>query len=498
MTSSKSHVPQDAEDQSLFTAFTTYMGFIVLFFFGHLRDTFGKLTGRSRFRDELLVKHVDEAPLLDPQGGAFYVRRLKHRMQDCFFRPISSRPGAWIDVMEQRVDDNGVRMETTGETKRCLNLGSYNYLGFADDWDSTCGEQVHAALKIYGPASCSAQGDAGAMSVHRELEEVVANFVGKPAAVVFNMGYNTNQLTLPAIAQAGSLLISDKLNHTSIVNGCRASGAKVMAFKHNMADDLERVVRKAIIEGRGKPGEVYRPWTKIIVVVEGIYSMEGEVCDLRAIVDVAKKYKCYTYVDEAHSIGALGKTGRGICEHAGVHPDEIDILMGTFTKSFGGMGGYIAGSQELIDYLRGASAGLLYSASLSPVVAEQVLRAFQIIQGEDGTTVGRDRLRAIKDNANYFRTKLKQMGCSVLGDDDSPIVPMMLFHSTKIAAFSREALDRDLAVVVVGAPAVPIYGGRVRFCISAAHTKEDLRMALKKISEITKVLNLRYTRSIFG
>mmetsp|Transcript_4121 Transcript_4121/g.8913 ORF Transcript_4121/g.8913 Transcript_4121/m.8913 type:complete len:519 (-) Transcript_4121:251-1807(-) len=496
--SRKSLIPADAEDQSIFTALTTYMGYIVLFFFGHLRDTFGKITGRSRFRDELLTRHFDEAPLLEPGGPAFYVRRLKHRIQDCFFRPINSRPGAWIDVMEQRVGADGVHMEITGETKHCLNLGSYNYLGFADDWDNTCGESVHASLDFYGPATCSSMADAGTMRVHRELEEEVARFVGKPAALVFNMGFNTNALTLPAIARPGSLIISDKLNHTSIVNGCRDSGAKTTAFKHNDIVDLERVIRASIIEGRGKPGEVYRPWTMIMVVVEGIYSMEGELCNLRGVVDVAKKYKCYTYVDEAHSIGALGETGRGICEHAGVNPDEVDILMGTFTKSFGGMGGYIAASKDLIDYIRATSAGAVYSASLSPVVAQQVLTAFRIITGEDGTTVGRDRLRAIRENANFFRHSLKKMGCSVLGDDDSPIIPMMLFHSTKIAAFSREAYDRNLAVVVVGAPAVPIYGGRVRFCISAAHTKEDLKMALKKIKEISKVLNLRYTQSMFG
>ncbi|GBG32941.1 5-aminolevulinate synthase, mitochondrial [Hondaea fermentalgiana] len=491
-------LPHDAEDQSIFTAITTYLGIAVIFFFGRLRDKFGTITGRSRFRDELLPKHANEAPLLDPYGAAFYARRIKFRVQDCFFRPVRGRPGTYIDVMKQTIDEDGIRLKTTGEVQACLNLGSYNYLGFADDWDATCGECVHGALRKYGPASCSAQSDAGTMNVHRKLEQVVADFVGKPAAVIFSMGYNTNQLVLPAIANAGSLIISDKLNHVSIVNGCRASGAKVIAFKHNNVDDLERTVRKAIIEGRGEADEPYQPWNKIIIAVEGIYSMEGEICDLRAIVDVAKKYKCYTYVDEAHSIGALGKTGRGVCEHTGVSPDEVDILMGTFSKSFNGMGGYIAGSRELIDHLRSRCAGMLYSSSLSPVVAEQVLTAFRIISGEDGTDIGRERLQAIKDNANYFRAGLKEIGCSVLGDDDSPVVPVMLFHYAKISAFSREALARRLAVVVVGAPAVPLYGSRVRFCLSAAHTREDLSIALAEIAEIARDLGIRYTRSAFG
>jgi len=496
----RSSVPPDAEDQSFFTAFTTYLGYVVLFFFGHLRDTFGRITGRSRFRGELFAKSADEAPLLDPHGQAFYVRRLKHRIQDCWDRPICSRPGAWIDVMDRQLDEHGLRLELTGSSTRCLNLGSYNYLGFADDWETTCGEPVREALKRFGVSCCSAQQDAGCMTVHKELEDFVARFVGKEAAMVFNMGYGTNQTGLPTIMGDGGLILSDKLNHTSIVNGCRAAGAKTRSFRHNDLQDLERVIQKALLEGRGGggPDSPYVPWKKILVAVEGIYSMEGEICNLRGVVDVAKKYKCYVYVDEAHSIGCLGKSGRGICEQVGVNPDEVDILMGTFTKSFGGMGGYIAGNKNLIDCLKSSCAGSLYGSNLSPVVAQQVLTAFRIICGEDGTEIGLQRLESIKSNANFFRNQLERMGCATLGDHDSPVIPIMLFNPTKIAAFSREALKRNLAVVVVGAPAVPIYGGRVRFCISAAHSKEDLKMALKKIREICKILNLRYTKSMFG
>ncbi len=494
-------VPQDAEAQSLFTAFTTYLGYVVLFFFGYLRDFFAKLTGKSRFRDELFPRSTSsaEAPLLDPQGPGFYVRRLKHRIQDCFNRPISSRPGAWIDVMNQKFSSSGPEMELTGGTTRCFNLGSYNYLGFADDWDSTCGKPVCEALEKYGVSAQSSLMDAGQMSIHHELEEFVADFVGKEAAVVFNMGYGTNSTTIPAIAGKGALIISDKLNHTSLVNGCRASGAKAKTFEHNDIENLERVLKEAIVEGQPTSDGKHKHWTKIIVMVEGIYSMEGEICNLRGVVDTCKKYKAYVYVDEAHSIGALGKTGRGVCEHTGVDPSEIDILMGTFTKSFGGMGGYIAGSQQLVDNIRSTSEGTLFGSNLSPTVAQQVLTAFHIIDGAEGTgTVGKERLAAIKDNSNYFRKQLKAIGCSVLGDEDSPVIPVMLFNPTKIGAFSRECLKRNLAVVVVGAPAVPIYGARVRFCISAAHTREDLKESLKKIREVCKILKIRYEKSIFG
>jgi serine palmitoyltransferase len=189
--------------------------------------------------------------------------------------------------------------------------------------------------------------------VHEELEREVAAFVGKPAAIVFGMGFATNSLTLPALMRGkGSLIISDALNHASIVAGVRGSGARVKVFRHNEPEHLERVLRAAIAEGQPR---THRPWTKILVVVEGIYSMEGEICRLPEIVAIKKKYRAYLYLDEAHSIGALGAGGRGVCEHLGVDPADVDILMGTFTKAFGSCGGYIAGDEQLIQYLRTVS-----------------------------------------------------------------------------------------------------------------------------------------------
>jgi len=490
--------PQDAEAQSFFTAITTYMGYIVLTVFGHIRDTFGKVTGITRFRDELIPRSSDEAPLVDPQGNLFYVRRLKFRIQDCFDRPIDGRPGAYIDVMDRSFAPNGKNLVINGKTSHCLNLGSYNYLGFADDWDNSCGKPVRDSLSKYGPSCMSAASDAGYMDIHDELERFVAHFVGKQSAVVFNMGYGTNSTAIPALVGKGSLIISDKLNHTSLVNGCRVAGGSTRAFEHNDMEELERVIRLALVEGQPTNDGSHKHWAKIIIMVEGIYSMEGEVCKLKQVVEIAKRYKCYTYVDEAHSIGALGASGRGVCESTGVDPADIDVLMGTFTKSFGGMGGYIAGDESLIRKIRSRCMGVLCGSNLSPVVAQQVLTSFQIIAGLDGTTMGRDKLKQIKDNSNYFRNELKRIGCSVLGDEDSPVIPVMLFNPTKIPAFSRECLKRNLAVVVVGYPAVPVYGARVRFCISAAHTREDLKSALKKIREVCKILNIRYEKSMFG
>eukprot|EP00300_Choanocystis_sp_HF-7_P024193 c25600_g1_i1.p1 GENE.c25600_g1_i1~~c25600_g1_i1.p1 ORF type:complete len:427 (-),score=10.69 c25600_g1_i1:138-1307(-) len=386
---------------------------------------------------------------------------------------------------------------THGRIQRCLNLGSYNYLGFADDWEPTCGEGVRESLARYATSTCASRLEGGDSEIHKELEKVVAEFVGKEDAVVFGMGYGTNSWNIPSLMGPGTLIISDELNHTSIVNGCRASGARTRTFKHNSAEALEHVLRDSIAEGQ--PGfPTHKQWIKILVIVEGIYSMEGEICKLPAILAVCKKYKAYLFVDEAHSIGAIGRSGKGVCDQTGVDPKQVDVLMGTFTKSFGGMGGYIAASKELCDYIRANSAGYVYSTSLSPVVCRQILEALRIIEGKDGTTLGQEKLESIRNNANYFRAELKKMGCGILGDNDSPIIPMLLYHPTKIAAFSRECLDRGLGVVVVGFPAVPLYASRARFCISAAHTKEDLKKALKSIKEVVKILNLRYEKSIFG
>jgi serine palmitoyltransferase len=341
----------------------------------------------------------------------------------------------------------------TPEERECLNLGSYNYLGFADDWHETCKPSVMAAAAAYPASMCTSFAEGGYTSLHRELERTVADFVGKPAAMVFNMGFATNSLGIPAFVGKGCLLISDSLNHSSIVTGARASGATVRVFAHNDADSLEALLRQSIVAGQERS---HRPWRKIVVIVEGIYSMEGDLCNLRDIARVTKKYRAYLYMDEAHSIGAMGRTGRGMCEQAGVDPADVDVLMGTFTKSFGAMGGYIAGSAALIAALRAASAGFLSDNAMSPIVCQQVLTTFRVIRGDDGTGVGAAKIRRLKDNANYFRARLTELGCEIIGDADSPIIPLMLYNPTKIAAFSRECLDRG----VRGQPGrLPLRGG---------------------------------------
>lgn len=337
--------------------------------------------------------------------------------------------------------------------------------------------------------------DFGGIKLHEELEECVARFVGKEAALIHSMGYNTNVVTLAALMGPGTLIISDNLNHTSIVNGARGSSAQIRVFRSNDIAHLEEVLREAIINGQPRH---HRAWKKILVVVEGIYSMEGAICKLKEIVHVAKKYKAYIYVDEAHSIGALGATGRGVCEYSDVDPADVDILMGTFTKSFSGMGGYIAGDRNIIEYLRAHSEGILYHNAMSPVITQQVITALKVIMGEDGTTIGREKIQRLISNSNYFRTELEKLGLHVYGDYDSPIIPVMIYFPAKIAAFSRECLKRGLAIVVVGFPATSVILSRARFCISAGHTKDDLNQALSIIKEVSQLMWMNYTRSSVG
>uniref|UniRef100_A0A6U4JLL5 serine C-palmitoyltransferase n=1 Tax=Hemiselmis andersenii TaxID=464988 RepID=A0A6U4JLL5_HEMAN len=468
-------------------ALTTYFGYAVLILFGYVRDSLEFMMS-CLYPSRFPAKAPDGYAPLFHDFQYFYTRRMYWRIQDCFNRPISSAPGAWIDVMNREKSADHSSMSVTEGVTTALNLSSYNYLGFAE-CDLEMRDEVVHAVRTYGVANCSSRTELGTTEVHRELEECIAGFVGKEAALVIGMGFATNSTVLPAIIGPGGLIISDELNHSSIVNGARGSGAKIKVFKHNSAESLEKILRESISEGQPR---TRRPWTKIIVVVEGLYSMEGEICNLKPIVEVCKRYRAYVYVDEAHSIGALGATGRGVLEHCGVEPEDVDIMMGTFTKSFGSVGGYIAGSRELVELLRRVCPGSTHACSMAPGCAKQATLALRMIMGADGTSKGRDKIEQLRRNANMFRVGLERMGCEVLGDMDSPVVPVMLYNPSKIPAFSRECLERKLAVVVVGFPATPLIKSRVRFCLSAAHSEEDLIAALKVVSEVSERVMIKY------
>lgn len=307
------------------------------------------------------------------------------------------------------------------------------------------------------------------------------------------MGFATNSLIIPSFVGKECLLISDELNHSSIVTGCRLSGATIKTIKHLNMKHLERVLRRSIAEGQPK---THRPWKKIILMLEGLYSMEGDIPDLVKVMELKRKYKFYLFIDEAHSIGAMGRTGRGVCEFRGISTEGVDLLMGTFTKSFGAAGGYIAGNKELIEYLKKTSISYQYAEPMPPFICQQIISSIQMICGTHPKCKdGANKLRAILDNSIYFSRRLKELGYVVLGEEGSPVVPVLIVHPCKLKMFSIECLKRGLAVVVVGYPATPLITSRARFCISASHTQQDLEFALKKLDEVGSLLNLKMGNS---
>nr|XP_033808011.1 serine palmitoyltransferase 2 isoform X1 [Geotrypetes seraphini] len=478
------------EETPMLVAVLTYMGYGILTLFGYLRD-FLRVWKIEKCHNATEREEQKEFVPLFQDFENFYTRNLYMRIRDSWNRPICSVPGAKMDVMERFTDDYNWTFKYTGKVIRgVINMGSYNYLGFAQN-AGVCEEAAAKVLKQYGAGVCSTRQEMGNLDKHAELEKLVARFLGVEAAINYGMGFATNSMNIPALVSKGCLILSDELNHASLVLGARLSGATIRIFKHNNMTSLEKLLRDAIVHGQPR---THRPWRKILIIVEGIYSMEGSIVRLPEVIALKKKYKAYLYLDEAHSIGALGPTGRGVVEYFGLNPKDVDIMMGTFTKSFGAAGGYIGGSKELIDYLGMHSHSTVYATSMSPPVAQQIICAMKSIMGEDGTSYGQNCVQQLAENTRYFRRRLMEMGFIIYGNSDSPIVPLMLYMPAKIGAFGREMLKRNIGVVVVGFPATPIIESRARFCVSAAHTREMLDIALKVIGEVGDLLQLKYSR----
>ncbi|KAI8619557.1 pyridoxal phosphate-dependent transferase [Chytriomyces sp. MP71] len=471
------------EKTPLLVLVSTYLSYFILIVCGHVRDFF-EFRFNPQATAHLRVKN-GYAPI-NSGFDTFYHRRLYTRIRDVFNRPITNVPGRTVTLLSRFSLDYNKSFQLTGETREVLNLSSYNYLGFAQN-EGPCADAVELAIHRYGVANGAARLDAGSSDLHYEAEALVARFMGKEASMIVSMGFATNSTTLPSLVSKGSLIISDELNHSSLVFGARVSGAAIRVFKHNDIADLERVLRDAISQGQPR---THRPWKKILVVVEGLYSMEGNICNLPGIVALKNKYKFYIYLDEAHSVGAMGPNGRGICDYFGIDPSNVDILMGTFTKSFGAAGGYLAASKAVIDHMRLTSHSNVYAESITPPILQQIITSMRIIMGEEHGADGRRRIQQLARNSKYFCSELKRMGFIVYGKD-SPVIPLLLCHPAKIPAFSREMLKRGIAVVVVGYPATPIITSRVRFCISAAHTMDDIKWALEQISEVGDLLCLK-------
>ncbi|XP_044291984.1 serine palmitoyltransferase 2 isoform X2 [Varanus komodoensis] len=371
------------EETPMLVAVLTYVGYGVLTLFGYLRDFLRYWKIEKCHNAAERQEQKDFVPLYQDFEN-FYTRNLYMRIRDSWNRPLCSAPGAKIDILERVSHDYNWTFTYTGKViKDVINMGSYNYLGFAEN-TGACHDAVSKVLLQYGTGVCSTRQEMGNLEKHEELETLLARFLGVESALVFGMGFATNSMNIPALVGKGCLILSDELNHASLVLGARLSGATIRIFKHNNMQSLEKLLKDAIVYGQPR---THRPWKKILIIVEGIYSMEGSIVRLPEVIALKKKYKSYLYVDEAHSIGALGPNGRGVVEYFGLNPEDVDIMMGTFTKSFGATGGYIGGKKELIDYLRVHSHSAVYATSCPPPVLEQIFASMKCIMGEDGTTL---------------------------------------------------------------------------------------------------------------
>ncbi|XP_034464050.1 serine palmitoyltransferase 3 [Hippoglossus hippoglossus] len=487
---SRQHRQEPFEQAPMYVAVMTYLGFGIVTLFGYFRDFLRAVGLEKCHQAQEREEQKDFVPLYQDFEN-FYNRNLYMRVRDNWNRPVCSLPGPVFDLMERVSDDYNWTFRFTGRTiHNAINMGSYNYLGFAENNEDFL-KTVADKISQYGVGVCSTRKEIGNLSIHEDLEKLVATFLGVESSMTFGMGFATNSMNIPALVGKGCLILSDELNHTSLILGARLSGATIRVYKHNNMHSLEKMLREAVCSGQPR---THRPWKKILIMVEGIYSMEGSVVRLPEIIALKKKYKAYLYLDEAHSIGAVGPTGRGVTELFDLNPVDVDVMMGTFTKSFGAAGGYIAGKKELVDYLRTHSHSAVYASAMSPPITEQIIRAMKCIMGKDGTTEGIKRVRQLAENTRYFRARLKEMGFIIYGDDDSPVVPILLYMPGKVVAFAREMLERKIGVVVVGFPATPITEARARFCLSASHTRAMLDQVLHHLNEVGDGLCLKFSR----
>ncbi|BGP42884.1 serine palmitoyltransferase component [Rhodotorula kratochvilovae] len=491
------------EEPSVWVYIHTYLSYALLIVLGHIRDFIGKRLFPASYSH--LRPSNGYAPLFS-DFDSFYTRRLKLRLEDCFSRPITGVAARTAICLDRTPTNHFHDFVFTGETTQALNVSSYNYLGFAQS-RGPCADEAEMIVREMGVSLHGARNDVGTSALHVQSERLVADFLGTEDSMIVSMGFATNSTTLPALMCKGCLIISDELNHSSIRFGARLSGAMVRQYKHNDMEDLENLLRECISQGQPR---THRPWKKILLIVEGLYSMEGTLVDLPRILELKDVYKFYLYVDEAHSVGALGPRGRGVCDYFGVDPRKVDILMGTFTKSFGASGGYIAGSHELISALRLSSHAQNYAEAMSPPILAQICTSMGSIMGPSAVSIvpalgklpayvmdgrdGQDRLRRLAFNSRYLSNGLRKLGFIVYGHQDSPIIPMLIFAPAKMGLFSRLMLERHkIVVVVVAYPATPLVSSRVRFCISAAHTKADLDKIIRATDEIGGILGLKFS-----
>ncbi|WP_339756229.1 aminotransferase class I/II-fold pyridoxal phosphate-dependent enzyme [uncultured Hoeflea sp.] len=342
--------------------------------------------------------------------------------------------------------------------KTYTNFASYDYLSLNQD-DRVRAAAIEAIGK-FGISSSASRLVAGERPVHQELEAKLAAFHGVEAAVAMVSGYLTNLTTITCLMGPTDLILHDELIHNSILAGAQASGATRRSFKHNDLVDLERMLLRLSSRHR-----------RLLVIVEGLYSMDGDLADLSGLIGLRRKHGFWLMVDEAHSVGVLGKTGHGSAEHFGVDPAEIDIWMGTLSKSTASCGGYIAGKAELIDILKGYAGGFVYSVGLPPAIAAAAAKSVDLIAEEP------HRVALLRDRSQYFLKQLKAAGLETGSCAGYAVVPVMVGDSIKAAMFSRAMMEAGINVLPILFPAVPEGSARLRFFINYDHTEGQLDYA---------------------
>lgn len=355
--------------------------------------------------------------------------------------PIHSAPGTRVDVEDTKA---GI------VRKGLINFASYNYLGLS--YRPEVKEAIKQAVDRYGAGASGSPILSGNTALLEQLAREMARFKGKEAAVIFPTGYSANVGTIAGLMRSGDLIVADQFAHASIVDGMILSKSQSRFFKHNRPDDLDAKLR-------GFPG-------RKLVIVEGVYSMDGDLAPLPEIVEVCKAHKARILLDEAHSTFVFGPNGRGVAEHFGVE-GEIDIHLGTFSKSLGGQGGFVAGSRALVNYLRGFARSRFFSCALAPTVTAGLLKALELAVAEPELRV------RLWENVAYMRERLAEAKVDI-GQSQSQVIPIMIRNDRAIMGIGEELLHEGVFINPVKYPAVGKHKSRFRMSISAAHTRQDL------------------------
>lgn len=353
--------------------------------------------------------------------------------------------------------------------KKVINLSSNNYLGFANH--PRLKKAAIEAVEKYGIGAGAVRTIVGNMDIHEELEEILAKFKREEAAMVFQSGFNCNAGTIQAITEKGDLIISDELNHASIIDGCRLSRANKTVFKHSDMEDLERVLK-----------ENKDNFRNMLIITDGVFSMDGDVAKLPEIVELAEKYGAMTYVDDAHGSGVLGESGRGTVDHFHLH-GRVDFCIGTLSKAIGAIGGYVACSKTAQEWLNHRGRPILFSTALPPAAVGAIIEALKMLME---TTEFTDRLW---DNGRYFKEKLGKLGFDT-GNSETPITPVIIGDESKTMEFSKKLLENGAYVSGIVFPTVPKGTGRVRCMVTAGHTKEQLDRAVDIFEKVGKEMGI--------